>query len=92
MIFEKSNINETKQIDNVIITLDGVQYTEIIPTAYNEERLHNFGNSGVVAITLRLLIDNQSSEKVNIDQIGSFIFLPYLIPKVFHHLLDDLNA
>lgn len=71
MIFEKSNINETKQIDNVIITLDGVQYTEVIPTAGNEERFRNFGDSGVVAITVRLLIDNQSSEKVNIDQIGS---------------------
>lgn len=71
MIFEKSGINETKQIGDVKVTLDGVQYTEVIPTAANVERFGNFGDSGVVALTVKLKIDNQSNAPVSIWNIGS---------------------
>lgn len=71
MIFEKFGINETKQIDDVKVTLEGVQYTEVIPTAANVERFRNFGDSGVVALTVKLKIDNQSDAPVSIWNIGS---------------------
>ncbi|MCI2256988.1 hypothetical protein L2D08_21915 [Domibacillus sp. PGB-M46] len=66
MIFEKSGINETKQIDDVEVTLGGVEYTEVIPTVANVERFKNFGESGVVALTVKLKIDNQSDAPVSI--------------------------
>jgi hypothetical protein len=71
MIFEKSGINEIKQLGDVKITLDGVQYAEVIPTEANKERFRNFGKSGIVALTVKLKIDNQSSAPVEIWNIGS---------------------
>ncbi|WP_245827616.1 DUF5068 domain-containing protein [Paenisporosarcina indica] len=75
MIFEKSGINETKQIGDVNVTLDGVQYTDVIPTEANKARFQNFGESGVVALTVKLKIDNQSSAPVSIWNIGSKIVI-----------------
>ncbi|MFP3472049.1 hypothetical protein R0J90_18540, partial [Micrococcus sp. SIMBA_144] len=51
MIFEKAGIDETKQIEDVDVTLNGVQYAEIKPTAGNESRFSNFGDAGIVALT-----------------------------------------
>ena len=70
MIFEKAKINETKQIGDVKVTLEGVQYTEVIPTAGNEGMFSDFG-SGVVALTVKLKIDNQSAVPVSIANLGS---------------------
>ncbi|MGA9290298.1 MAG: DUF5068 domain-containing protein [Anaerobacillus sp.] len=73
MIFEKSGIDETKQIEDVDVTLNGVQYTEIKPTAGNESRFSNFGDAGIVALTVKLTIDNQSDQKLNTFLLSSFI-------------------
>ncbi|MFI8577799.1 DUF5068 domain-containing protein [Rossellomorea aquimaris] len=73
MIFEKSAIDETIQIDDVGVTLNGVQYAEIKPTAGNEARFRNFGDAGIVALTVKLTIDNQSDQKLNTFLLSSFI-------------------
>jgi hypothetical protein len=41
MIFEKTGINETQQLDDVKVTLEGIQYAEVIPTEANKERFSN---------------------------------------------------
>ncbi len=73
MIFEKSGINDTQEIDKVKITVEGVQYTEVIPTEANKARFSNFGDSGVVALTVKLNIDNQTSEPVSIWNLGTIL-------------------
>lgn len=73
MIFEKSEINEMQQIGDVKITLAGVQYTEVIPTEANKEMFRDFGDSGVVALTVKLNIDNQSSEPASITNLGTIL-------------------
>lgn len=70
MIFEKANINETKQMGPVKVTLDSVQYTEVIPTAGNESMFSAFG-SGVAALTVKLKIDNQSAEPISLGNLGT---------------------
>ncbi|RST77354.1 DUF5068 domain-containing protein [Siminovitchia acidinfaciens] len=60
IFFEKTEINETKEIDGVKITLDGVQYANVTPTDGHAERFSNFGDSGLVAITLKTTIENGS--------------------------------
>ncbi|MCZ8520908.1 MULTISPECIES: DUF5068 domain-containing protein [Paenibacillus] len=71
MIFEKTGIGETKQIGDVKITLDGVQYTEVIPTAANQARFKTFGENGIVAVTVKLLIDNPSDTALSLFSTGS---------------------
>ena len=53
------------------MTLEGVQYTDITPTAASKERFRNFNESGIVALTVKLNIDNQSNQPVSIWNIGS---------------------
>jgi len=71
LIFENTAINETKQLADIKVTLEGIQYTEAIPTAGNEERFRNFGDSGVVALTAKFILDNQSTEDIRLLNIGS---------------------
>lgn len=70
MIFEKVGINETKQIGDVKVTLEGVQYTEITPGAANKARFKNFGDSGIVALTVKLNLDNQSDQPINLSLVS----------------------
>lgn len=73
MIFEKSGINDTKQLGEAEITLDGVQYTEIIPTEANKDIFRNFGDSGIVALTMKLNINNKSTTPLNVSSIISML-------------------
>lgn len=70
MIFEKVGINETKQIGDVKVTLEGLQYTEITPGDANKARFKNFGDSGIVALTVKLNLDNQSDQPINLSLVS----------------------
>jgi len=65
MIFEKKDIGQTQVLGDVNITLDGIQYTEVIPTEAYKEAFVDFGDSGIVAITMNFIIDNTSQEPVS---------------------------
>lgn len=75
MIFEKTGINETQQLEDVKVTLEGVQYAEVIPTEANKERFSNFGDNGIVAITVKLKLDNQSDTPLSIWNLGSKVIV-----------------
>ncbi|RWR11875.1 DUF5068 domain-containing protein [Siminovitchia fortis] len=60
IFFENTEINETKEIDGVKITLNGVQYADVTPTDGHAERFSNFGDSGLVALTVKMTIENGS--------------------------------
>ncbi|UHA61187.1 DUF5068 domain-containing protein [Metabacillus litoralis] len=73
MIFEKANINDTKKIGDVNVTVEGVQYTEVIPTEANKEMFSDFGDSGVAALTVKVKIDNGSTTPVSINNLGTIL-------------------
>lgn len=60
VFFEKTDINETKEIDGVKITLNGVQYANVTPTAAYQNSFSDFGDSGIVALTVKMTIENGS--------------------------------
>ncbi|MBS4218432.1 DUF5068 domain-containing protein [Bacillus sp. FJAT-49711] len=60
VFFENTDINETKEIDGVKITLNGVQYANVTPTAAYKESFTDFGDSGVVALTVKTTFENGS--------------------------------
>ncbi|MFC0523392.1 DUF5068 domain-containing protein [Pontibacillus salicampi] len=64
-------VNESKQIGDVNVTVEGVQYTEIIPTKGNEQRFSNFGDSGIVSVGVKVNLDNQSEQTLSIWNVGS---------------------
>lgn len=60
VFFESMDINETKEIDGVKIMLNGVQYAYVTPTEAYKNSFSDFGDSGVVALTAKLTIENGS--------------------------------
>lgn len=60
LFFSQENINETKEIDKVKVTLNGVQYANVIPTAAHKERFRNFGDGPLVALTAKFTVENGS--------------------------------
>lgn len=60
LFFSKEDIQETKKIDGVSITLEGVQYADITPTAAHADRFRNFGDGPLVAVTAKFTVDNNS--------------------------------
>jgi chemotaxis protein histidine kinase CheA len=64
IFFAKEDINETQKIDNVTITLEGIQYTDVTPTKAHASRFTNFGEGPLVALTAKLQIKNDSKEAI----------------------------
>ncbi|MEZ7171015.1 DUF5068 domain-containing protein [Sporosarcina sp. OR05] len=60
IFYAEENIDETKEIDGVKITLNGVQYANITPTDAHKERFKNFGDGPLVALTTKTTIQNGS--------------------------------
>lgn len=60
LISEKKDINESQEIDKFKITIEGVQYTDIVPNESSKERFKNFGDNDLVAMTIQVSTDNQS--------------------------------
>lgn len=73
MVFEKTDIGQQLELDGVKVTLEGVQYTEIEPTEQYKSTFRNFADDGIVALTVKLNVDNQSKETVRLDGIGSIL-------------------
>ncbi|WP_153723523.1 DUF5068 domain-containing protein [Sporosarcina cascadiensis] len=62
LFFSKEDINETQKIDEVSVTLEGVQYADVTPTTAHAERFRNFGDGPLVALTAKFQVVNDSSE------------------------------
>ncbi|KAA0948510.1 DUF5068 domain-containing protein [Sporosarcina sp. ANT_H38] len=73
MIFEKKDIGQKLDIEGVEVTLEGVQYTEIRPTAEYADTFRNFADDGIVAVTVKLNVDNKSDEIVRLGGIQSIL-------------------
>ena len=71
MIFEKTDIGQKLELDGVEVTLEGVQYTEIKPTEQYKSTFRNFADDGIVALTVKFAIDNQSDETFELGRISS---------------------
>ncbi|MCJ7840113.1 DUF5068 domain-containing protein [Lederbergia sp. NSJ-179] len=91
LFFSKEDINETKEIDKVKVTLNGVQYANITPTEGNKERFTNFGDGTLVALTAKFTIENNSDtafdqsligKKLHVDDRGTMLSQGMLEPTV----------
>lgn len=91
LFFSKEDINETKEIDKVKVTLNGVQYANITPTEGNKERFKNFGDGPLVALTAKFTVENNSDtafdqsfieRKLHVDDRGTMLSQGMLEPTV----------
>ncbi len=70
MIVEKKGDGKKLKIDGVEVTLEGVQYTEITPSAEYKSTFRNFSDDGIVALTVKLTINNKSKETIGLGSLG----------------------
>ena len=73
MVFEKKDIGQKLELDGIEVTLEGVQYTEIEPTEQYAATFRNYADDGIVAVTVKLTVDNKSEETVRLDGIQSIL-------------------
>jgi len=62
LIYSKEDMNESQKIGGVNVTLEGVQYAKVTPTAGHEQRFSNFGDGPLVAVTAKFAVENASDE------------------------------
>ncbi|MGG0669206.1 DUF5068 domain-containing protein [Lederbergia citrisecunda] len=64
LFFAKEDIDETQKIDDVRVTLEGIQYADVKPTTAHASRFSNFGDGPLVALTAKLQVKNDSKEAI----------------------------
>lgn len=64
LFFAKEDIDETQKIDDVRVTLEGIQYADVKPTTAHASRFSNFGDGPLVALTAKLQVKNDSKEDI----------------------------
>ncbi|WP_342514170.1 DUF5068 domain-containing protein [Sporosarcina sp. FSL K6-1522] len=71
MIFEKNDIGQKLELGSVGVTLEGVQYTKIEPADQYQYIFGSFADDRIVALTVKLTIDNKSDETLSLSSIRS---------------------
>ncbi|MBO1910079.1 DUF5068 domain-containing protein, partial [Microvirga sp. 3-52] len=65
LFFSEEDISKEQSIDDVKVTLEGVQYANITPTTAHADRFSNFGEGPLVALTIKLSVENGSDALVS---------------------------
>ncbi|GAK06828.1 DUF5068 domain-containing protein [Geomicrobium sp. JCM 19038] len=74
MIAESDGINDSQELGNTTITLDGYQFTEFTPNDVEAPRFENFTN-GIVLLTVQFGIDNQEDSEIALSSIMSSLLV-----------------
>ncbi|KOS68779.1 hypothetical protein AEA09_09665 [Lysinibacillus contaminans] len=70
MLKEKSSINDSKQLGDVNVTLDGYQFTAFTPNEVEAPRFTNFKN-GIVLLTTKFKLDNKGTSEIGLSSMTS---------------------
>lgn len=73
MLYENLKMNDTKKINKVNITLEGIQFTEITPSEETKIKFEHISKTSIVALTMKLKLENNSDQPLNLQSIGSFL-------------------
>ena len=63
MLKEKSGINESQQLGDVNVILEGYQFTAFTPNEVEAPRFSNF-NNGIVILTAKFKLENKASSEI----------------------------
>lgn len=70
MLKEMDGIDESEEIGDVTVALDGYQFTEFIPNSEEAPRFSSFEN-GIVLLTVKFNLDNKGSEEIGLSSMSS---------------------
>lgn len=70
MLQQKDGLGDSEKLGDVIVTLDGYQFTEFIPNSEEAPRFSNF-NNGIVLLTVKFNLDNKGSNDIGLASMSS---------------------
>lgn len=70
MIDSQENIGESDDLGDFTVTLDGYQFTAFEPNADEAPRFESY-DTGIVLLTIKFNIDNQSSSEIGMNSVTS---------------------
>lgn len=73
ILYENLKINDTKNIEDVIITLEGIQYAEITPSEAAKSKFKNLNDKDRIVLTAKLKLENNSKQPLIYQSIRSFL-------------------
>ncbi|MCY8840336.1 DUF5068 domain-containing protein [Bacillus atrophaeus] len=73
MIEMKESINEKQTQNDIDLTLDGVQYTKLDPSDSFKNSFTGFGNEDIVAVTVKMNVENGQSDSLPLNQFSAFL-------------------
>lgn len=68
--------NKSDQLKNIKITLDGYQWAKLTIEPAHINSFKGFGDKGIVALTAKYRIHNESAETVNVNSLYATLELP----------------
>ncbi|SDC41071.1 protein of unknown function [Terribacillus halophilus] len=69
MLDQKEGIGESQQLGDTTVTLEGYQFTEFTPNMEQAPRFEDF--NGVVLLTVKYTLDNQTDDNIGLSGLGS---------------------
>ncbi|MCX4074709.1 DUF5068 domain-containing protein [Bacillus subtilis] len=69
----RDEVNEKRTENNIDLTLNGVQYTKLDPTENFKRSFTGFGNEEIVAVTVKMKVNNGQSEALPLNQFSAFL-------------------
>ncbi len=73
ILYENLKMNDTKNIEDVIITLEGIQYAEITPSEATKSKFKNINERDRIIITMKIKIVNNFKQPLIFKSIRSFL-------------------
>ncbi|WP_235439894.1 hypothetical protein [Paenibacillus sp. DMB20] len=75
-VLATSRIEKSRQMENIQITLKGYQWAKLTIDPKYKDLFVGFGDKGIVALTAKYRIDNESEQSVNVNSLKVTLELP----------------
>lgn len=67
LFYEKTDIGKTEEVDGLKVTLEGVQYANVVPAEGYQDSFKDFGDENPVALTAKITVENGSDQAIAKD-------------------------
>lgn len=69
----RDEVNEKRTENKIDLTLNGIQYTKLEPTENFKRSFTGFGNEEIIAVTIKMKVNNGQSEVLPLNQFSAFL-------------------
>ncbi|UTR13136.1 hypothetical protein MM221_10745 [Salipaludibacillus sp. LMS25] len=75
LVAEVSDLNDSQELEGVTVTVEGIQYVDVVPNEANEGVCRNFEGEDIVILAAKLAIDNESNDTISLRQLNTSLIM-----------------